>query len=691
MLRTREGLLGPTSCAVIALVLAGLHPVDNPDSFGHLAAGRQIVARGHVPSLDTFSYFRPTPQPWVNYEWLSDLALFGVLRAGGFAGLNLLKLALIAAVSFLLVRLAFERAGPVGARLAALGLIAAVPALRFRLSVRPHMLGLCLSAVYWMGLLAILDAAERDEPRSRRQIRRWVIGLGCAHVVWVNLHGSHLLGVALTIIALAVSARRAAARTPLLALLGLELVASCISPYGPKIVVGAIEHVFDPRYRLIVGEWQAWSPQQPLWFALGIALQALLVALAWRGLPRTAAGYFQRLAALMLLVMAVRSMRFIADFLLLTAPFVGEGLAGQSARWRQNAARAEAKMARVLGRARWIAAFAAVSGFAFWMALRLPPYAAFGLGDDRRTLPAASGAWLARKRPQARVYAAMEDSWFLMWAAPQTRQLIDGRVPFYGPSHMLTMIRNWSTGPSLQRTIEATHTDAVIVQPILTEHQAALASMLKSTEFRLVMIENKHALFVRAASENPDQARAAADDGLQVLSPGYSAPWLLSGTADVGAIRQELVALRAEPNARAYVAWVDALLALRPLARAEGRAGFAPPVTRSERAGADFALEHLRPLRAVLEDVPSLSAYHALAATLACELDEAESVLARIRDEDSSRESTFAIQELALRRGDRDSVRAFVNAARALPEAADDVWLAALQRQVDQPNPCGKR
>jgi hypothetical protein len=285
----------------------------------------------------------------------------------------------------------------------------------------------------------------------------------------------------------------------------------------------------------------------------------------------------------------------------------------------------------------------------------------------------------------------MEDSWFLMWAAPHTRQLIDGRVPFYGPSHMLAMIQNWSTGPSLQRTIEATHTDAVIVQPILTEHQTALASMLKSTEFRLVMIENKHALFVRAASETPDQTRAAADDALQVLSPGYSAPWLLSGTADVRAIREELVALRAEPNARAYVAWVDALLALRPLARAAGRAGFAPPVTRSERAGADFALEHLRPLRAVLEDVPSLSAYHALAATLACELDEAERVLAGIRDEDSSRESTFAGQELALRRGDRDSVRAFVHAARAVPEARDDVWLAALERQLAQPNPCGKR
>lgn len=690
----RSGLLWPSSCAVIALAMAGLHPVDNADSFGHLAAGRQIATRGHVPSLDAFSYFRPTPQPWVNYEWLSDLLMFEAWRVAGFAGLIFVKLALIAAVCTLLVRLAFERGGPLGARLCALALVAAAPALRFRLSVRPHMFGLCLSAIYWIGLLEILDAADRPEEARRKRVQRWVIGLACAHVAWVNLHGSHLLGVALTIAALVVSLKRPAARTPLLELLGLEMIASCISPYGPKIVAGAIEHVFDPRYRLIVGEWQAWSPAQPLWFALGVALQALLVALAWRGLPKNGSGHFQRFAALLLLLMAVRSMRFIADFLVLTAPLAAEGIAAQFERWRRGRSRTQVNVdvdsavrSAAIGTA-WLVAFAAITGFALWMSLQLPPRAAFGFGADTRTLPAAAAAWLSRERPHARVFAAMEDGWFLMWAAPQTRQLIDGRVPFYGPRHMLAMVRAWSTGPALQKTIAATRTNAVLVQPVIAEHQAALDSMLKAPDFRLVMIENKHALFVRAESDKPSEMHADAASGLRELSPGYVAPWLLARATDVVAIRRELVALRAEPNAGAYVAWVDALLALRPLARAEGRAGFAPPVTMSEHAGVRFALERLRPLRAVVEDVPSLSAYRALAATLACELDEAEAVLGDVREEDNSRESLFAAQELALRRGERQSVSAFVEAARALPEAANDPWLAALERALNQPNSC---
>jgi hypothetical protein len=284
----------------------------------------------------------------------------------------------------------------------------------------------------------------------------------------------------------------------------------------------------------------------------------------------------------------------------------------------------------------------------------------------------------------------MEDSWFLMWAAPSLRHLMDGRVPFYGPKHMLAMIENWSSGPSLQKTIAATRTDAVIVQPVLAEHQAALASMLKAPDFRLVMIENKHALFVRAQGRDDADTRAATDSALHELQPGYSAAWLLARTADVGAIRGELVQLRSEPNAAAYVAWVDAILALRPLARAEGRGGFNPPVTRSEHAGVDFALARLRPLRKQLEDVPSLSAYHALAALLACKLDEADQVLGDVRDEDTSRETTFATQELALRRGDQAGVKAFVAAARAVPEAANDPWLASLERTLTQPNPCGR-
>jgi hypothetical protein len=674
--RTRQGLVGPCGCAVVALILAGLHPVDNPDSFGHLAAGRQIVELGHVPALDTFSYFRASPQPWVNYEWLSDLLLYAGLEIGGFAALNVWKLLILASIGGLLVWLAHARAGVLAARLCALTLVMAVPAARFRLSVRPHMFGLLLSALYWIGLLRILDSAESSDPARRAELKRWVIALGALHVLWVNLHGSHLLGLLLTGVACVVSLRRPRARTPLLGLLGLELIASCISPYGPRIVIGSIAHVFDPRYRQIVGEWQAWTPAQPLWFALGVLLQALLLALAWRGLPRSDAGRFMRFGGLILLLMAIRSVRFISDFLLLGSPLVAEGLA-RSLRWLRATQRLP-QLPAALRHGLWLAAFAAVSGSAFWLSLSLPPYAALGLGQDTRTLPASTGRWLAQHKPEARVYAAMEDAWYLMFSTPSAQMLIDGRVPFYGPEHMEAMIRAWSSAGSLQRTIAQTRTDTVIVQPVLAEHQAALASMLAAKNFRMMLIENKHALFVSGS----------ALPGLRALVPGYAAEWLLASQTDVPAIQRELARLRPEANAAIYVAWVDALLALRPLARANGRAGFTPPSAASEQVAVQRALELLRPLRSVLEEVPSISAYHALAALLACELTEAERVLDGVREEDISREFVFARQELRLRRGQLDEVRAFIESTRGIPDAAGDPWLAALEAGLATPPSC---
>ena len=115
----------------MALCVAGLYPIDNPDTFGHLAAGREIVQLGHVPLFDSVSYFRAEPAPWVNYEWLSDQLFFRVYRAGGYPALTLLKLGLLAVLGGLLVAIAHARAGAIGATLCSLIVICDLPGLRF--------------------------------------------------------------------------------------------------------------------------------------------------------------------------------------------------------------------------------------------------------------------------------------------------------------------------------------------------------------------------------------------------------------------------------------------------------------------------------------------------------------------------------------------------------------------------------
>ena len=116
------------ACAALALCLAGLYPIDNSDTFGHLAAGRQIATLGEVPQVDTFSFWKAAPAPWTNYEWLSGWLMYEGLRHFGYEGLIVGKLLLLALCAVVLVRRGHAREGALGAGLTALLIVAAVPA-----------------------------------------------------------------------------------------------------------------------------------------------------------------------------------------------------------------------------------------------------------------------------------------------------------------------------------------------------------------------------------------------------------------------------------------------------------------------------------------------------------------------------------------------------------------------------------
>ncbi|HEX7476569.1 MAG TPA: hypothetical protein VF331_02060 [Polyangiales bacterium] len=75
----------------LVLGLAALYPVWTNDLFGHLAAGRQIVALGHVPTHDSFSFYFDQPQPWRNHNWASCVVFYLLCAAVGVNALVLLQ------------------------------------------------------------------------------------------------------------------------------------------------------------------------------------------------------------------------------------------------------------------------------------------------------------------------------------------------------------------------------------------------------------------------------------------------------------------------------------------------------------------------------------------------------------------------------------------------------------------------
>ena len=401
------------------------------------------------------------------------------------------------------------------------------------MSVRPHLFGLVFGALYVLGLLHILST------RNVRSVGRWIFGLGVVHVAWVNLHGSHLLGLALAGIALLCALPRPDKRKPLGSLFALLLLASCVSPYGPAITSSALSHAFDPAYREVIQEWQAWHPPEPIAYPLVLVGQALCFLVALRGLPAGPLRNFASATALLVFSMAARSLRFIPDGLMLTAPFIAIGLA-------PRVAAGMAAWTPARRRACGALAGAALSGAAAWLCLQVPPKAAFGWGESLRDRPAASAAWLLVHLPDARIFAVMQDAWDLMFSLPQAKFLIDGRTPFYGPAHVRRVQRAWGSPRELRALLDATKTDVVVAQPNVTEQQPALGALLGFEDFSLVLIEDACTCVFARRSQRRSQLLASA--ALRVLRPGYAADWLLATDADTSAIARELEGLGQHPN-----------------------------------------------------------------------------------------------------------------------------------------------
>jgi hypothetical protein len=458
-------------------------------------------------------------------------------------------------------------------------------------------------------------------------------------------------------------------------LLVLQLAASCVSPYGPAILVDALAHVADPRYRALVREWGPWLPSDPLWLLLAPVLHCGLLLWVARPLVRAGASGRGLLAcALLLAVASLRSLRFTADFLLLSAPVIAWGIAERTREWPER-------------RYAWSwGAFLLIAlPLVPWGALRLPPRVGFALGQELRALPAASSQWLFEHMARPRVLAAMDDAWFVLFGAPNATVLLDGRVPFYGPEHVLRVERAFAGEPALGALLERHRVDTVVVRHSFAKHARLHAAMRARRDWVLAAVEDEHSLFVRADVQLRDGSHPRA----LALEPGYSVDWLLhADRAREQAILGELARLPHHDNVRGYAGWVRAIFALRALCRADCRAGLRPPRDLGERA-------LLREVRGLLErsargteGVPIISAYLAMVDADDCQLDAAEQALEEARREGESRETLIVAHEVALRRGETAQVGEFVRQARALPGMAADPWLAALDLARGSPPRC---
>src|SRR5258708_407278 len=162
---------------------------DDPDLWWHLKVGEVIWSTHHLPIADQYS-FSAFGHAWIAHEWLSELVLFTVYKAGGYRGLMLGMCAIASAYVVLTYLLSVSWSG--NWKVSFLGGILALWFLTVTLAIRPALLSHLFLA---LELLLLSTGVAR--------LSRIAWALPVLFAVWANCHGSYLFGLGLLTIAVA--------------------------------------------------------------------------------------------------------------------------------------------------------------------------------------------------------------------------------------------------------------------------------------------------------------------------------------------------------------------------------------------------------------------------------------------------------------------------------------------------------
>jgi len=230
------------------LLVASYAPIWSSDYFWHLSAGRWIVEHRALPSSDPLTV-ASSREPWINGEWLFQIALFGVHKVGGHAAIALLRATAIAALfSFLYVRLLATGSRILALSVAFFSWYGALPWLR----ERPSAPGAACALL----LIVILGV------RSLR-VRSALVFL--LVVLWMNIHPSALLAPAIVgIDRLAAMFEERSFSRPriqeLVLLTGLATLALLVNPWGLAGVLNPLHVAAVAQLPVFANE--EWGPSR---------------------------------------------------------------------------------------------------------------------------------------------------------------------------------------------------------------------------------------------------------------------------------------------------------------------------------------------------------------------------------------------------------------------------------------------
>lgn len=441
--------------ALAIVMLAGLFvgaltTFVDPDLYHCLAFGRELARTGRFPYADVFAY-TPTRPMVVHHEWAVALLHWAVVDRFGGTGLQALRFLVEGgAVGGALVLACRRGAGvPV---LAVLGPLAVGP-LGF---LAPGLTLLRAQAWTLLFTTAVLWLVEAD----RRGGRRWVAGYLALHVVWLNVHGGFVVGMALL---LAHAAEAMVSGRPwrhLVWTLAAAAALTVASPYGTAYPAYLWEALRLDRS--VIGEWRpSWERGPFALLAWSTTVAVLAYAIRRIGF-RAAEGWGPVVATALA---ALRYQRHVSIYgivwLALVPPMVQRARLGAVVErvWRERR-RLVAALLAVAAVGAWYRALAAAP----WR-VRVPAVVCErNCGSTPVWYPVGPVRYLADIGFRGNAFVPFEAGAYVSWNLyPRVRVSIDGRwEAAYPPDLLYEHIRFYAAAPGWRDVRAAYPTDVVI-------------------------------------------------------------------------------------------------------------------------------------------------------------------------------------------------------------------------------------
>jgi hypothetical protein len=454
-----------TALPFFFVLWAGLHaPIRLLDFWWHLKLGEVIVTTRAIPDVDLFSY-TAAGKPFVAQSWLADAIYFAVHAAGGIEWLVVFNALLLAATLFFTWKDCRQYASDV--RAAAAGSLIAVLGLVLFRNMRPQGFSFVLFALFVWQLL-----------RSRRDERAPLWILPAAMLLWVNLHGAFVLGLALCGLAWIAQPSRKLAITTLLC-----SAATMINPHGWRIYEAVLDVGQDKGSQQFVSEWlppriDEW--QTILTFFLPLAVTALALLLSRRWPDRT-----QLLFLIAFAIFGFTARRNGIWFSLVAAPAVAASLRLPASQARENRAM------NYLIAAMFLTVTVLISPWVY------PAMGRSSLLDGRTPVRAAE--FLARNDLRGRLFHPQDYGDYLLWRLwPAQRTFLDGRVHLFGDV-VIRDYRRTMYGLDWKETFDRYGVTLVLLSRREAETVRLLDQLRNDAGWERIYEDRRDVLYARAA------------------------------------------------------------------------------------------------------------------------------------------------------------------------------------------------